>query len=166
MGTNHTTNFKRTIFPAAGTALASLLVANALAMAPLRNASKSPPRVHSEIERAVPPETAAATGIGVVGAPILPGRVDGVDHDVRKNRYISFNPNNPSTPVALMVEMLDLGCSTTHARCIEDFDCKTCVGGGDNGDACHIDSDCDGGGVCTVSGETCDELAPARQLAG
>ena len=129
-----------------------------------RNESIQASSVRGDVGHAVPPDTSAASGVGAAAAPVLPGRVDGIDHDIRKNRFISFNPNNAVTPVALMVEMLDLGCSLTHAFCIEDADCKTCVGGGANGDACHIDSDCDGDGVCNLSGETCDELAPARIL--
>lgn len=171
MGSSHTTVFKRIVCVTAGVAAVCLFVegvavpfAKAQAIAQQRDESVKPSNVNRDIGHAAPPKSSAASSGGVASAPILPGRVDGVDHDIRKNRYISFNPNNTVTPVALMVEMLDLGCSSTHEFCVEDFDCKTCVGGGDNGDACHIDSDCDGGGVCTVSGETCDELAPARRL--
>ena len=80
----------------------------------------------------------------------------GPPHDRRKNRFISFAPNNAEA-VAFRVELLDQVCSITGRKCSYESDCRRCVGGTANGDPCSINSDCPGGGTCQVSGETCDE---------
>ena len=43
-------------------------------------------------------------------------------HDWPKSRFISIDPNNPDTPVAIMVQMMDLACSQTGRRCLTDAD--------------------------------------------
>lgn len=51
-------------------------------------------------------------------------------HDRRKNRFISFNPNNPNIPVAIRVTWIDQGCSVSEWDCLGDFDCpagESCV---------------------------------------
>jgi len=75
-------------------------------------------------------------------------------HDRRKNRFISFVPNNTAA-VAFRVELLDLTCVVTGRKCSFDSDCRRCVGGTANGDACVINSECQNGGTCEVSGEAC-----------
>jgi len=85
-------------------------------------------------------------------------------HDIRKNRFISINPNNPSSPVVLKVELLHLTCEDTGQACASASDCKQCVGGTSEGAACTINSDCTGGGSCTVSDEVCIEQSPPVPL--
>ncbi len=72
-------------------------------------------------------------------------------HDRKKNRYISFDPNNAVNSgivLAFKVELksLTLGsCSGNGAFCREDR--KQCSG---SGDPCTTDGDCGGGETCSV----------------
>ena len=84
--------------------------------------------------------------------------------DVRTNRFVSVSPNNPDIHIALKVDLLDHGCSSTGKKCSANADCKACVGGTSPGAACTISSDCDGGGSCDPSGETCVEQSPPIAL--
>ena len=94
-----------------------------------------------------------------VFAPIPPGVVDGVDHDIRKQRFLSINPNNPGARTRMRLSLLDNGCSVTGKQCSGNASCKACDGGSSNaGDSCDKDSQC-AGGLCVVSGETCEELS-------
>ena len=90
--------------------------------------------------------------------PELPGVVDGIDHDILKNRFLSINPNNTAS-VSLRIELLDLTCSDTGQKCNTAADCKTCDAGVNVGQGCTINSDCTGG-ICVASGETCEEQSP------
>ena len=83
-------------------------------------------------------------------------------HDYRKNRFVSFVPNNAGA-VAFRVELLDLGCSVTGKKCSFASDCEACVGGANANLSCFSDSDCPGGN-CQVIGETCDEQSPPAVL--
>ena len=105
---------------------------------------------------ATPPELVACTA-----APALAAAAP---HDRRKNRYISFEPNNP-TEVAFKVELTCRTCSFTGKKCSDSASCRRCTGGGaggNNGQACDFDFDCDG--VCAVSGEFCNDENPAIAL--
>jgi len=84
-------------------------------------------------------------------------------HDRRKNRYLSFDPNNMEA-VAFELSLTDNECSITGKKCSTAEDCKRCVGGTADGSACTINSDCPGGGTCSVSGESCDEQSPPVSL--
>ena len=98
------------------------------------------------------------------GVPSLcvctPATPDG-PHDIQKNRFLSFAPNSGPVAVALRLELLDQACSATGKRCTSASDCKTCVGGGDDGSSCSINSDCDGANNdCEESGESCVQQSP------
>lgn len=84
-------------------------------------------------------------------------------HDIRKNRFVSFDPNNTAVPVALRVDLLDLTCTDTGKPCAGDFECTACVGGSANGDGCSFAADCPGGS-CVLSGATCVEQTPPIPL--
>ena len=84
-------------------------------------------------------------------------------HDERKNRYLSFDPNNFEA-VAFELSLTDHACSVTGKKCATATDCQQCVGGTNNGNECNINSDCPGGGTCTASGETCAEESPPISL--
>jgi choice-of-anchor B domain-containing protein len=95
----------------------------------------------------------------IVLGPILPGVVDGVNHDIRKQRFLSINPNNPGANTRMRFSLLDNGCSLTGLQCADDSECKTCVGGANAGLGCGFDVHC-AGGACVLSGETCNEQSP------
>ena len=96
--------------------------------------------------------------------PILPGVVDGVDHDIRKQRFLSINPNNPTDATRMRLSLLDNGCSVTGKQCSDDGSCTVCDAGSANaGEPCDKDSTCSGGS-CVVSGETCEEQSPPLVL--
>lgn len=84
-------------------------------------------------------------------------------HDNRKNRFVSFDPNQWPISVAIRVELLDLVCGATGKKCTSSAECKACVGGTDDGSGCSADSDCPEG-ACELSGETCDEQSPPVML--
>ncbi len=101
-----------------------------------------------------------------VRVPILPGVVDGIDHDIPKQRYLSIDLRrdpcgSPLLDEARMrVSLLDNGCSVTGRQCLDDASCNACDADSSNaGDPCIRDSQCDGG-LCLVSGETCEEQSP------
>ncbi len=98
--------------------------------------------------------------------PALPGVVTGVDHDIQKQRFLSIDPNNPSASSRMRLRLLDNGCSTTGLLCADDSECKACVGGDNPGIGCILDSDCDVGGSCDLSGETCDNNEPGNVVLG
>lgn len=75
---------------------------------------------------------------------LLPPSVADTPHDIRKNRFISFDPTCNSLPVAYRVDLLDLACSSTAKKCTFDVDCKICSGGSNDGLACVANSDCPG----------------------
>jgi len=108
-------------------------------------------------------------------------------HDRRKNRYLSFAPNNTSTAVSFRVELTHQGCAVSKIccggtsagndgagcigdggctggavcrprTCVSPGDCKVCVAGPSPGRPCVVGSDC-GGGTCEPSGEACSTLA-------
>ena len=82
--------------------------------------------------------------------------------DIQKNRFLSFVPNNPGC-VAIKVELLDLGCSSTGKKCSSNADCKICDAGANVGEVCSRSNECPDG-ICVISGETCDEQSLAVQL--
>ncbi|MFQ5591889.1 MAG: PQQ-dependent sugar dehydrogenase, partial [Phycisphaerae bacterium] len=80
-----------------------------------------------------------------------PALVASAPHDVRKNRYISLNPNNAASPVALRVEL------TSMKRCTGDLS-RTCRTDDDCPDVCDndvlvqcVDDEACGGGTCVPS---------------
>ena len=79
-------------------------------------------------------------------------------HDIRKNRFISFDPNN-IVPIAVRVELLDQACSQTGKKCASDSECKICDGGENLDQGCILESDCPDA-ACVDSEETCDEQSP------
>ena len=80
-------------------------------------------------------------------------------HDIRKNRFVSFDPNPANLgPAKFRLDLLDLACGVTGQQCNSDGDCKACVGGA-TGAPCTSDSDCSGGS-CEVSGESCEQQSP------
>ena len=109
---------------------------------------------------------ACITIIPSVEPPVLPGVVDGIDHDIRKQRFLSINPNNPKATTRMRLLLLDNGCSVTGRQCTDDESCTVCNPASSNaGDACDNNNQCDGapgpvGGLCVVSGETCEEQSP------
>jgi len=103
----------------------------------------------------------SASPVAAADPPVLPA----APHEIRKNRYVSINPNNPGAPTIIKVELANNTCTGTGKRCVGDSDCKVCLGGTNNGNACNINSDCPGGGTCDLSGETCD-ADPSPTLLG
>jgi hypothetical protein len=94
----------------------------------------------------------------------MPGLIGGIDHDIRKNRFISIAPSINVEPVSLKVELLDLTCSATGQKCNDAADCKTCDANSDNaGAGCTITPSCPNG-TCVVSGESCDEQSEPVML--
>ena len=94
------------------------------------------------------------------GTPLLPGMVDGVDHNIAKQRFLSINPNSTGVPTRMRLSLLDTACSVTGKQCIDDASCTACDAGSSNAsDPCDKDTQCLGG-LCVVSGETCEELSP------
>ena len=92
--------------------------------------------------------------------PLLPGIVDGIDHDIRKQRFLSINPHNPVATTRMRLSLLNNGCSTTGKQCTDDASCTACdAGSGNAGDACDNNNQCESG-LCVVSGETCEENSP------
>ena len=83
-------------------------------------------------------------------------------HDILKNRFISFKPNN-AVPIAVKVEKLDWACSVTGKQCASDAECTACVCGDNAGDPCTVGNQCPGGS-CEQTVETCEEQSPPIML--
>lgn len=84
--------------------------------------------------------------------------------NICKNRFLSVNLGTSTEPTAVRVELLDQACAQSGEKCTTELDCRSCIGGDKDGQACFISSDCAGGGSCEVSGETCDEQSPPVML--
>jgi len=88
-------------------------------------------------------------------SPALPPATAAAPHDRRKNRVLSFAPNNDQV-VAFQLSLTNRECSSTAKKCATDVECTVCSGGVNDALACSIASDCPGG-ACVLSGETCND---------
>ena len=96
--------------------------------------------------------------------PMRPGVVDGVDHDIQKQRFLSITPVVGCGASRMRVSLLDHRCSVTGKQCLDNDSCTMCDAGSSNAFApCDKDFQC-GGGLCVVSGETCEFQSPPLLL--
>ena len=95
-----------------------------------------------------------------INPPKLPGVVEGINHNIRKQRFLSIDPNNPGVLTRMRLTLLDNACSVTLKECLNDASCTACDALSTNpGDPCDRDGQCEGGS-CVVSVETCEEQSP------